>query len=294
MHNREGAFTMPSAHELVESCTTVFTLPEIYFRVRDVVDDPDSTMDDLANALKLDPAISARLLYIVNSPLYGFPKQIDTITHAVNLLGTQAVSDLVTSTTIGRTFAGMPVQLMDVSRFWRKSVFCALLAGRIAKSCGIDDSERFFIEGLLRDIGHFVLYLTVPQRAQSALIEADYLDGSLAEVEQSNIGCDFAEVGAELIRSWGMPVQIKQAVRYQLSPNGAGDFALHASMVHLAGVVADHEELEPNRCREVPPFDPFAVTTTQFATASLPALLTETHAHLQDTLALIHPPALAA
>ncbi|MBX3320908.1 MAG: HDOD domain-containing protein [Nitrospira sp.] len=285
---------MPSAQELVESCTTVFTLPEIYFRVRDVVDDPASTMDDLANALKLDPAISARLLCIVNSPLYGFPKQIDTITHAVNLLGTQAVSDLVTSTTIGRTFAGMPVQLMDVSKFWRKSVFCALLAGKIAKVCGIDDAERFFIEGLLRDIGHFVLYQTVPQRAQSALIEADYLDSSLAEVEQSNIGCDFTEVGAELIRSWGMPLQIEQAVRYQLSPNEAGEFAIHASIIHLAGVVADHEELEPNRRHEVLPFDPFAVTTTQFSTAGLPAILTEAQAHLQDMLALIQPPAMAA
>lgn len=105
---------MPSAHELVQSCTSIFTLPEIYFRVRDVVDDPDSTMDDLAAVLKLDPAISARLLRIVNSPMYGFSKQIDTITHAVNLLGTQAVSDLVTLATIGRTFSGMPVQLMDV------------------------------------------------------------------------------------------------------------------------------------------------------------------------------------
>ena len=285
---------MSSARELVESCTTVFTLPEIYFRVRDLVADPDSTMDDLANVLKLDPAISARLLCIVNSPLYGFPKQIDTITHAVNLLGTQAVSDLVTSTTIGRAFAGMPVQLMDVSKFWHKSVFCALLAGKIAKSCGIDNSERFFIEGLLRDIGHLVLYQTVPQRAQSALIEADYLDNSLAEVEQSNIGCDFAEVGAELICTWGMPSQIEQAVRYQLSPNEAGDFALHASIVHLAGVVADHEELEPNRRREVLPFAPFAVTTTEFSTVSLPALLTETHAQLRDTLALIHPYAMAA
>jgi hypothetical protein len=90
---------MPSAHELIQSCTSIFTLPEIYFRVRVVMDDPDSTMEDLAAVLKLDPTISARLLRIVNSPMYGFPKQIDTLTHAVNLLGTQAVSDLVTSTT---------------------------------------------------------------------------------------------------------------------------------------------------------------------------------------------------
>jgi HD-like signal output (HDOD) protein len=285
---------MPSASELVQSCTSVFTLPEIYLRVRDVVDDPDSTMDDLAEVLKMDPAISARLLRIVNSPLYGFPKQIDTVTRAINLLGTQAINDLVTATTVGRSFSGMPIQLMDVPRFWSKSVLCALLAGKIAKSCGINDSERFFMEGLLRDIGHFVLYQTVPQRAQSALIEAGYLETSLAEVEQSNIGCDFAEVGAELIRSWGMPVQIEQAVRCQLSPGDAGEFILHASIVHLAGVVADHEELDPNRRPAALPFNPHAVTATGFVPANLPALLTDARTQLQDTLALINPHAMAA
>ncbi len=285
---------MPSANELVQSCTSVFTLPEIYFRVRDVVDDPNSTMDDLAEVLKLDPAISARLLRIVNSPLYGFPKQIDTVTRAVNLLGTQAINDLVTATTIGRTFSGMPIQLMDVPMFWRKSVLCALLAGKIAKSCGLEDSERFFIAGLLRDIGHLVLYQTVPRRAQSALIEAGYLETSLAEVEQSSIGCDFVEVGAELIRSWGMPVQIEQAIRCQLSPNDAGEFIIHASVVHLAGVVVDYEELEPNRRPAALPFTPHAVTATRFVPANLPALLADASAQLHDTLALIQPHAMAA
>ncbi|MGQ0556291.1 MAG: HDOD domain-containing protein [Nitrospiraceae bacterium] len=285
---------MPSANELVQSCTTVFTLPEIYLRVRDVVDNPDSTMDDLANVLKLDPAISARLLRIVNSPIYGFPKQIDTITRAVNLIGMQAVTDLVTATTVGRTFSGMTIQFMDVPIFWRKSVLCALLAGKIAKSCGIEDSERFFVKGLLRDIGHLVLYQTVPQRALSALVEAGTLNRSLAEVEQSNIGCNFAEVGAELIRFWGMPVQIEQAVRHQLNPNDAGEFALHASIVHLAGGGVDRDVLDPNRCQDAAPFESHAVSATLFDQVDLPALLTEARHQLQDTLALINPHAMAA
>ena len=92
---------MASAQELVQSCSNLFTLPEIYLRVRDVVDNPESTMDDLANALKIDQAISARLLKIVNSPLYGFPKQIDSNSQAVSLLDMQSVSDLVASATIG-------------------------------------------------------------------------------------------------------------------------------------------------------------------------------------------------
>jgi HD-like signal output (HDOD) protein len=226
--------------------------------------------------------------------MYGFAKQVDTITRAVNLLGMQAVNDLVTATTVGRTFSGMTLQLMDMPMFWRKSVFCALLAARIAKSCAIEDSERFFIEGLLRDIGHLVLYQTVPQRAQSALVEAGYLGAALAEIEQSNIGCDFAEVGAELIHAWGMPAHIEQAVRHQLRPNEAGELALHASIVHVAGVVADHEESNVNGRPEAMSFDPFALTATQFAPANLPALLREAHAQLEATLTLIYAHAMAA
>jgi HD-like signal output (HDOD) protein len=75
-----------------------------------------------------------------------------------------AINDLVTATTVGNTFSGMPIQLMDVSIFWKKSPLCALLAGMIAKSCNLDDSEGFFIVGLLRDIGHLALYQTIPQR----------------------------------------------------------------------------------------------------------------------------------
>lgn len=285
---------MTSAEELVQSCSSIFTLPEIYIRVRDVVDNPESSMDDLANAIKIDPGISARLLKVVNSPLYGFPKQIDNISRAVNLIGMQSVNDVVAATIIGRTFSGMTAGLMDLPAFWRKSVLCALMAGKIAKASGIMESERFFIEGLLRDIGHLVLYQTVPQRAQSALIESGHLGTRLAEVEQSNIGCDFAEVGAELVRFWGMPSPIEQAIRYQLHPEEAREYQMHASIVHLAGVAADAAQLETNRAVDPPPFDPFALSHTQFNLDKHQSLLTEAQQELQDTLAFISPLATAA
>lgn len=285
---------MTQAQELARSCSTIFTLPEIYLRVRDIVDNPESSMDDLANVIKFDPAISARLLKIVNSPLYGFPRQVDSISRAVNLIGMQSVGDLVAATTIGRTFTGIPVDLMNLSAFWKKSALCALLAGKIAKSVGIMESERFFVAGLLRDIGHLVLYLTVPKRAQSALVESGYLGAPLAEVEQSNLGCDFTEVGAEIISFWGMPKQIEQAIRHQLSPNEAGECQLHASIVHLAGALADHAQLEPNQAGAPPPFDAFALSCTQFKVGEHRALLNEAQEELQNTLSSVSPLAAAA
>ena len=91
-----------------------------------------------------------------------------------------------------------------------------------------------------------------------------------------------------------MPVQIEQAVRCQLSPNDAVEFIMHAAIVHLAGVVADYEEFEPSGRPAVLPFNLYAVTATGFAPANLQALLTDAHAQLQETLALIHPVAMAA
>ena len=285
---------MPLASELVQVCTTVSTLSEVYCRVRDVVDDPNATMGDRVKALQLDPAIAARLLRMANNSPYGPSRQVDTVTGAVQLLGKQVINEFVATTTVGQTFAGIPVDLMDQSKFWRKSLFCALLARTVAKSCGVYDQEQLYLAGLLRDIGHYILYQTVPQRAQSALIEAGYLEASLAEVEQSNIGCDFAEVGAELIRSWGLPVQIEQAVRCQLSPKDAGEFILQASIVHIAGAVVDYDELDSSRRPASVAFSPQAITATRFVPANLPALLTEARAQLQETLANVQPYTMAA
>lgn len=285
---------MPLASELVQACTTVSTLSEVYCRVRDVVDDPNATMGDRVKALQLDPAIAARLLRMANNSPYGPSRQVDTVTGAVQLLGKQVINDFVATTTVGQTFAGIPLDLMDQSKFWRKSLFCALLARTVAKSCGVYDQEQSYLAGLLRDIGHYILYQTVPQRAQSALIEAGYLEASLAEVEQSNIGCDFAEVGAELIRSWGLPVQIEQAVRCQLSPKDAGEFILQASIVHIAGAVVDYDELDSSRRPASVAFSPQAITATRFVPANLPALLTEARAQLQETLANVQPYTMAA
>ncbi|MCP9446653.1 MAG: HDOD domain-containing protein [Nitrospira sp.] len=276
---------MPSAEELVQSCASLPTLPEVYVHARNVVDDPGSTGDNLAGIIKRDPALSVALLRTANDPRHGFPRQIDTIEGAVHLIGQPAAAEVIGAVTVGRTFSGMPAYLMDVAKFWRKSLLCALLAAKIAESSGVDHGEHFYTAGLFRDIGHLVLYQTVPQRAQSSFIEAGYLEASLADVEQSNIGCDFAEVGGEFIRSLGLPLQLEQGVRWQLDPSNAGDFVLHASIVHLAGAIADHEEpVEAIRRSTALPLHPDAVAATKFAPSSIPTLLTEAQTDLQRLL----------
>jgi len=96
-------------------------------------------------------------------------------------------------------------------------------------------------------------------------------------------------VGAELIRSWGMPPQIEQAIRHQLCPGDAGEYALHASIVHLAGVVADHHELHPSVAPKELSFHAAALQSTRFNVSDRPVLLNEAQDQLQETVALFTP-----
>jgi len=89
-------------------------------------------------------------------------------------------------------------------------------------------------------------------------------------------------------------LKIEQAIRHQLSPQKAGEYNLHASIVHLAGAVTDHAELAPIRAEQSPLFDPFALSCMQFNPDERPALLKEAQGQLQDTLSFIYPLAMAA
>ncbi len=283
---------MPSAKELVDNCDTLVSLPEIYLRVREVIDDPHSSMDDLANALSLDPSMTARVLQIVNSPLYGVPRKIDTLSQAVNLLGMRQVAHVVFATSVTKAFAKLPPTVMNMTDYWRKSVLCALIAVHMARASRMADSERLFVAGLLRDVGHLVLYYQVPDRAQSALIEAANFNQPLAEVEQANIGCDWTDVGGELMNKWAMPETLEEAVRYQLNPLQAPKAERDAAILQIAGAYADH--LETHDQEVAFPLQTIHETLTllRLAPVDLPQLVGEAQAQLRETLAVIYPAAM--
>jgi HD-like signal output (HDOD) protein len=289
LYTQEEIRPMPSARELVESCDTLVSLPEIYLRVRNVVDDPHSSMVDLAKALSFDPSMTARVLQTVNSPFYGVPRKIDTLSQAVNLLGMPPVQNIVFATSVAKAFTKLPPTVMNMSEYWRKSVLCALLSVQLARAAHLTESERLFIAGLLRDVGHLVLYQTVPDRAQSALVEATNFNQPLAEVERANIGCDYAEVGGDLINSWGMPVQLEEAVRHQLTPNLAPQASREAAVLHASGMLADYLDAHGTDAMVPSHICQAALHSLDLPEIVLEEVLPEAIGQLKDTLALIYP-----
>lgn len=232
---------MHSAQELVSQIQALTSLPSVYTRIREVIDAPDGSLTEVSEVIGADPALAARLLKVVNSALYGYGGKIDSLHRAVTLLGLQQVHDMVLAMSLGSVFAGMHPSHMDMTRFWRDSVMRGIAAREIARLSDQPTAERMLVVGLLADIGHLVMYQTVPQLADEARTHAEASGRSLAESERDIVGCDFAEVGAALCAQWQLPACFAEIVGAQLNPRLAGEFALEASMVLIADRIVEAE-----------------------------------------------------
>lgn len=234
---------MHSARELVTSVGPLTSLPEVYLLIRDELEAPAGSIPGVARAIAGDPALAARLLQVVNSPFYGYGRQIDSIQRAVTILGLQQVHDLVLLMSIGTAFAGFAPAGLDMVRFWRGSVLCGLVARQMGFGSGLPAAERLFLVGLLSDIGHLVMYQTAPVAAVEAMRAAEAHGERLCDAERRLVGCDFAEVGAALTEQWKLPSCFPVIIGAQLDPRLGGDNAYEAAVVHVASQVvrADRE-----------------------------------------------------
>ncbi len=220
--------------EIVTSTASLYSLPDIYFRVRDIIVDPESEMSQLSDVLVNDPGLSARLLRIANSPLFGLVARIDTITRAVQVIGFQHIYDLVIATSITKTFRGVRNDIMSIDAFWVSSIERALLARRLAEREGTSGCERLFVAGLLLDIGHLVLYEARPEAAQRAILQADTRGKPLHVAEREILGFSAAELGAALAQQWRLPEQFGNLILYQDRPERADENQLESYIMHTA------------------------------------------------------------
>ena len=227
---------MVSAEQLVKSAK-LYTLPEIYVKLRDEMNNPSVSASSMANIIKQDPSLTTRVLQLVNSAFFGLGKKIETVSHAVTLLGHEQIHDLVLATSVIESFSKMDNEIINMNAFCHNSVYCGVLASAIAKYCNVLDHERLFVTGLLRDIGHLVLYQKLPEQINDIILESRKTGRPLHELELAKFGYNYAIVGACLIKEFGLPTSIENIIKYHVNPEDADGYELEASIIHIAGVI---------------------------------------------------------
>lgn len=253
----QGGDMKPDIVELVQGVRGLVTLPDVFIRINQLVENPDSTVAQIAEAIGRDPAFTVRLLRVANSPFYGFSSSIDTVSKAVSVIGTSQIRNLALSTAIASSFDGLPNELVSMDNFWRHSLYCALAARLLARQAGRCDAEAVFTAGLLHDIGELVIFNRLPELARQALqLELDSAETiGVHEAELRVIGFDHAEVGGELARQWKLPALLEECIACHHAPQAAQHYPREVSIVHIANALAVMAELDTLAHEDVSPID---------------------------------------
>jgi len=228
----------------IESSGKLPVLPEMLLRLLAACEDPDRSLTEISDIISKDPALSLRVLQLVNSAYYSFRHTFSTIEQAVVYLGANTIKNLALTTSvhqvfeekrsngIGRTYTG---------HFWYHSLLTATLARQLALESGVGGVEDAYLAGLLHDIGKRLLSSAFPKT-----YIVDYLQSSdqedMLEREVETTGLNHCEAGAWLVRQWKLGSLVADAIEYHHEPieQVSEAFPL-VKVVYLANVLANRQ-----------------------------------------------------
>lgn len=253
----------PTPEALVENISGLVTLPDVYLRINRLIEDPNSSSGDIAEAIGQDASFTVKLLKLANSALYRFPSSVDTVAKAVAIIGTSQIRSLALSLSVANSFDGLPNCLVSMQNFWKHSLLCALVARHLCKLARRCDADGLFTAGVLHDIGELIIFNRLPEQSREVLMMV--LDSqeeiAVAEAEQRLIGFDHGAVGSALARRWNLPMLLQECIAWHHQPAKAEKHPREVAMIHIANALAQMAEVDDLDCEDAPPIDPAAWET---------------------------------
>lgn len=278
---------MAAARALASGAVSVASPPLIYERLVQVINDPRSGSADVARVIGEDQGLTARLLRTVNSAFYSFPRSIDSVTQAVTVVGTQQVRDLALATSVMTMFDDVPADLIDMQSFWHHSLATGTIARVIAGYRREDNVERYFVAGLLHDIGRLIIFQHAGSQAREAIERARESGEPLYVCEAAVLGCDHAQVGDALLAKWNFRGAFREATLHHHQPRLASKYPAETAAVHIADVVANALSWGRSGEVRVPPCDAWAWDTLGIDTGMANSLIEEAERQIDAAMHLL-------
>ncbi len=244
-----------SANDLAKRVLSVASLPQIFIKVEETLNNPNSSNLDLAKILEEDPALTAKLLKLVNSAFYGFTAKVEIVPQAITVVGTQQLRNLVLACSVLKVFQHLPDDIINMESFWRHSVACGIAARALASLRNENDIERFFVTGLLHDIGRLIMLMELPQQMPQVFSQAQDNKQLLYQAEKELIGFNHARLGGLLLKNWKLSDRMVEAVTYHHSPKLASNFPIDAATIHCADIIANASRLGSSGEQFIPPLN---------------------------------------
>lgn len=267
--------------QLVARVPGLPTLPVIVERLNEMMLNPRTTAKEVGRLISSDPALSAKILKIVNSSFYGFPSRITTVTHAIVILGFNTVKSVVLSSTVFDVFKGKGDVAFRREAFWRHSVGTGAACRVIAREVGFSALEDFFIAGLLHDVGKIILDQYLHDDFVRILDVVKNEDCLFLEAEREVLGVTHADIGGWLFQNWRLSKGLVQAVAHHHNPALADDAVKITSVIHLGDIVCRALQCGSGGDDRIPRVSPAAWEALGLTASQLEAIVRETDQEIE-------------
>jgi len=276
-----------SPEQLIDSHIRQISLPSIVAQVNQMANEPTASAADIAQTISQDSALTLRLLKIVNSPFYSFPAWINSLSMAVTVLGTRQLRDLVIAAGIIKRFQINSNPEFDAETFWCHSITTGIVARTIALRLMLENSERFFVTGLVHDIGKLIMSLIEPAEFRALKLELGKQNCDVANIEQKIFGYTHDELAVVLLKDWQFPESIYIPVGKHVTLQHAGRHEKDTALLHLANHIANNLQAPVSRDDDIV-LNPRAIKILAIAPEMIEAVYEESYRHLDELLDIFY------
>jgi len=224
----------PNLDEVVRGLEHLPSAPKVLPRLKQMLCDGNTAMDEVVSMVRLDPGIAARVLQFGNSAYFNHGLRCYTVDEAVQRVGYDQIYELVSTAVASQVLVrSLATYSLEADDLWAHSITCALAAESIAEQTNADRNIAYTI-GLLHSLGMVVIDEWAARNRPELRFTARTLPLEACEAERRVLGFHQAEAGATLLRSWDFPAAMAEPVRWQYLPNGTAVHFPLAALLHVA------------------------------------------------------------
>jgi putative nucleotidyltransferase with HDIG domain len=236
----------PELQKVVGTIGTLPSLSKTYQALAQAVQNPSTSLEQVAEIVERDIAMSAKILQLVNSAFFGLPQRVTEIQNAVAYLGMDTIKNLALASDTFRVFAPDPRFPPSLYETMQQHAY---RTATIVKALGLDrkDCEVAAVSALLHDIGKLILASKMPDQFRDVLTLTEKSGCSQCEAEEELLGISHAEIGAYLLGLWGINRVVVESIAHHHRPTRIPHSGFDVSAaVYVANLLAHELDVHPN------------------------------------------------
>lgn len=233
---------MAKAEQLVEKIDELPTIPAIATQVLQLLDQPDVRIEQVADLMLSDQVMTARVLKMINSPIYKPGNKITSLKRALVYLGMSHIREVALTTSFIDAFDDKG-GAFEVGTFWEHSFGVGMVAKVFAEKIGYADLEQAYIGGIIHDIGEVFLSNYLRDEFQAVLDSIKGKPVPLVEAEAAQLGTTHCEIGLCMARKWNFPAVYCDVIANHHNPAEASIDPVLCAIVNLSDLFCGVREL---------------------------------------------------